>query len=46
MLVYEQIDVSKGVDINKSKECMFCHYLYYLDKDFTYGPYFVMAAII
>ena len=39
MLVYEQIDVSKGVDINKSKECMFCHYLYYLDKDFTYGPY-------
>ena len=46
MLVYEQNDVSKGFDIKKSKECMFCHYLYYLDKDFTYGPYFVMAAII
>ena len=39
MLVYEQIDISKGVDINNSKECMFCHYWYYLDKDFTYGPY-------
>ena len=39
MLVYERIDVSDGVDINNSKECMFCHYWYYLDKDFTYGPY-------
>ena len=39
MLVYEQIDVSDGVDISNSKECMFCHYWYYLDKDFTYGPY-------
>ena len=39
MLVYEQINVSGGVDINNSKECMFCHYWYYLDKDFTYGPY-------
>ena len=39
MLVYEQIDVSDGVDINNSKECSFCHYWYYLDKDFTYGPY-------
>ena len=36
MLVYEQIDVSDGVDINK---CMFCHYWYFLDKGFTYGPY-------
>ena len=39
MLVYKQIDVSDGVDINNSKECMFCHYWHYLDKDFTYGPY-------
>ena len=39
MLVYEQIDVSDGVDISKSKECLFCHYWYYLDKDFTYRPY-------
>ena len=40
MLVYGQIDVSKGFDINNSKEGVFCHYWYYLDKDFTYGPYF------
>ena len=39
MLAYEQIDVSDGVDINSSKESMFCHYWYYLDKDFTYGSY-------
>ena len=39
MLVYERIDISDGVDINNSKECMFCHYWHFLDKDFTYGPY-------
>ena len=46
MLVYEQIDVSDRVHISNSKECMFCHYWYYLDEDFTYGPIFVMDAII
>ena len=25
--------------IDKSKECMLCHYWYFLDKDFSYGPY-------
>ena len=39
MLVYEQINVSDGVDINNLKECIFCHYWYYLDKVFTYGLY-------
>ena len=39
MLVCEQINVLDGVDISNSKECMFCHYWCYLDKDFTYGPY-------
>ena len=39
MLVYEQIDVSDGVDISNSKESMLCHYWYYLGKDFTYWPY-------
>ena len=24
---------------DKSKECMFCHYLYLCDKNFSYGPY-------
>ena len=42
MLVYEKNDISDGIDINKSdksKECMLCHYWYFLDKSFSYGPY-------
>ena len=42
MLQYEQIDISEGIDVdktNKSKECMLCHYWYFLDKNFSYGPY-------
>ena len=42
MIEYEKIDISEGVDINKtnkSKECMLCHYWFFLDNDFSYGPY-------
>ena len=42
MLEYERIDISEGIDIdktNKSKECMLCHYWYFLDKHFSHGPY-------
>ena len=42
MLVYKKIDISDGIDVDmfdKSKECMLCHYLYFLDKSFSYGPY-------
>ena len=42
MLEYERIDISDGVDVNmsgKSKECMLCHYWYFLDKNVSYGPY-------
>ena len=42
MLEYERIDISKGIDVdmtNKPKECMICHYYYFLDKNFSYGPY-------
>ena len=42
MLQYDRIDISEGIDINKtnkSKECMLCHYWYFLDKNFSYGPY-------
>ena len=42
MLQYDRIDVSEGIDINKtnkSKECMLCYYWYFLDKNFSYGPY-------
>ena len=42
MLKYDKIDITEGIDLNKtnkSKECMFCHYWYYLNKNFTYGPF-------
>ena len=42
MIEYERIDISEGIDVNKtnkSKECMLCHYWYFLDKNFSYGPY-------
>ena len=42
MLEYERIDISEVIDVdmtNKSKECMLCHYWYFLDKKFSYGPY-------
>ena len=42
MLEYEKNDILDGTDTNKSdksKECMLCHYRYFLDKSFSYGPY-------
>ena len=42
MIEYERIDISEGIDINKtnkSKERMLCHYWYFLDNKFSYGPY-------
>ena len=42
MLVYERIDISDGMDVNKSyesKERTLCHYWYSLEKSFSYGPY-------
>ena len=42
MLEYDRIDISEGANVNmsnKSKECMLCHYWYFLDKNFSYGPY-------
>ena len=42
MLEYDRIDISEGVDVDmsdKSKECMLCHYWYFLNKNFSYGPY-------
>ena len=49
MLKYDKIDVTEGIDLdktNKSKECMFSHYWYYLNKIFTYGPFIVIIKII
>ena len=42
MLEYDRIDISEGINVdktNKSKECMLCHYWYFSDKSFSYGPY-------
>ena len=42
MLEYKRTDISEGIDddmSNKSKECMLCHYWYFFDKNFSYGPY-------
>ena len=42
MLEYERIDISEGIDTNKtsaSQECNICHYWYFLDKTFNYEPY-------
>ena len=45
MLYYDWIDVSEGIDVNKtssSKKCIMWHYWYFLDKGFK----FPMAAAI
>ena len=42
MLKYDKIDISEGIDFNKtnkSRECKFCHYWYFLNKNFSYGQF-------
>ena len=42
MLKYDKIDITEVINLhktNKSRECMFCHYWYYLNKNFSYGPF-------
>ena len=39
MLQYEKIDVSEGIDVNKtspSKECELCHYWFFKDVGFRF----------
>ena len=41
ILYYDGIDVSEGIDVNKtseSKERDICHYIYFLDKGFKFQP--------
>ena len=41
MIQYERIDISEGIDFNKttgSKECMIFHYSYFV-AEFKYQPY-------
>ena len=43
MLEYERIDISEGIDVNKtnlSKECDICHYWYFKDIGFKKERYF------
>ena len=42
MLKYDGIDISEGSDVDKtdiSRECKFCHYWYFLNKNVSYGPF-------
>ena len=42
MLEYNRIDISEGIDVDKtnaSKKYKIYHYWYLLDKNFSYGPY-------
>ena len=41
MLYYYRTDFSEGIDVNdtsESKECILCHYWYFLDKGFKFQP--------
>ena len=42
MLEYDRIDISEGIDVNKtntSKECDTCRYWYFKDITFKYEQY-------
>ena len=42
MLEYDRIDISEGIDVNKtnlSKECDICHYWYFKNIGFKCEPY-------
>ena len=42
MLEYDKIDISEGIDVNKtnaSKECDICNFWYIKDIGFKYEPY-------
>ena len=41
MIYYDRVDVSEGIDVNKtsaSKECDICHYWYFLNYSFKFQP--------
>ena len=42
MIEYERIDISEGINVNKtnlSKACDICHYWYFKDIGFKYKSY-------
>ena len=41
MLYYDIMDVSEDIDVNNTsatKECIICHYWYFLDEGFKFQP--------
>ena len=49
MLQYNRIDISEGIDINKtsaSKRCDICQYWYVLSKTFSYEPYLCNGCLV
>ena len=49
MLEYDRIDIFEGIDIYKCEEtstrCSLCNFYYFLDKHFSYGPFYVMVVM-
>ena len=39
MLQYDRIGILEGIDINKTKEFMLCHYWYFKDSGYKFQPY-------
>ena len=49
MLYYDRIEISKGINVNKtnaSKECEICHYWYFLNYSFKFQPNSVTGVMI
>ena len=48
MLEYDRIDISEGININKtnaSRDCDICHYWYFLDKNFKCESYLCIGCL-
>ena len=42
MLKYDRVDISEGIDADKTnewRECKFCNYWYFLNKNFSYSQF-------
>ena len=49
MLEHDRLDISDGIDVNKtnaSKKCDICHYWYFLKISFKYESCFAMVVMI
>ena len=49
MLQYEKIDVSEGIDVNKTsapKECELYHYCFFKDVEFKFEEHVVIDVMI